>query len=450
VDLQPLTSLFGGSIIRRLSVLTINPRIVIPALGLALLGMFIGNLAQARWPDRVQPHGVVTGAIAGILLGLLLGLYLIQQRRRWIAVAVIALLLIIAYVFGGPWNALFVAAAVFITLFISAGILRDLYGGNELEAFRHHLRIWLSMRGGFVVVSNGSIVVPTSPGPHFGPKLIIVRPGNAVVMVNGATISRICGPSIFMSANFEYVSSVLPIERQRRLLSMRDVLTQSYDPVGVQLTYVYGIDISAATIRGNSARTVLPDGARGLTEAEFDRLSNLVTVTPAWDVQVNRILQGATRNALALHEYTALTSLSYRRLAREIKLLADEQMREIGCCLDSVTVAEIAPAPEILDAHVDGVRIRTRHHAEGEGFRLAIVSVAVGYSEATKLGMSMQDIHREASRYMMEHMAEDPATKVVLALANPPTASEIQTPASIADELLDMDARNGDQPRAQG
>jgi hypothetical protein len=176
----------------------------------------------------------------------------------------------------------------------------------------------------------------------------------------------------------------------------------------------------------------------------------LVTIAPSWDQEVNRILQGATRNAIAMYDQEAILGVSYRRIARQIGLLAVDQIRAIGCNLEAVTVSNIAPLPEAMDAYMDGVRVRARQWAEGEGFRLGIVQVAAGYREAVRLGMSLDDIHREASRYMMEHMAEDPATKVVLALANPPNASEIQTPASIADEYLGTDARNGDQPRARG
>jgi len=450
MNLQPLTSPFSGSMTRRLSVLTINPRVAIPALGLTLLGMFLGILAQERWPGRVEPHGAVTGAIAGILLGLVLGLYLVQQRRRWIAVAVIALLLFVAYGFWGAWNTLFVAAAVFITFSISASILSDLYNGDVREAVRHHLRIWLSMRGGFVVVENESVVIPTSPGPHFGPKLVIVRPGNAVVMVNGSTMSRICGPSVFTSADFEFVSRVVSIERKRRTLTLTDVLTRPHDPVSTQLTYVYGIDISAESIQGRNGHIRLPNGAQGLTDLEHERLMRLLTITPSWDQEVNRILQGATRNAIAMYDQEALLGVNYRRIARQIGLLAVEPIRAIGCKLEAVTVSYIAPLPETIDAYMDGVRVRAQQWAEGEGFRLGIVQVAAGYREAIQLGMSLDDIHREASRYMMKHMAEDPATKVVLTLANPTAAGEIQSPASIADENLGPDARIGDLPRALG
>jgi len=435
----------------------VNPKVVIPALLLAVLGGFIGDWADRTGNGAFQIPSVVVGAIAGGLFGLALGLYLVHQRNRWIAVAALAGFLLIVLYLGGIVSTLFTLAAICVTFVVTAGVLRDLYHSSAKEAIKNQLSVMTSIRGGFVVVSGGKIVVPTSQPPHLGPKLVIVRPGNAVVMINGGSITRICGPSVFMSKNFEYVGDVLRIDRQPKSLSISEVITSDIDPVAVQVRYNYGINISEKTIRGENGSTVHSDGSRGLNPEELKLLLTLVTLNPRWEAALHAHVESTIRGLVSQCGYEQLIGANhYQRLARKIMYTMADHVTELGAVVESVSVVQITPNTALLNAHIEGQRTRNLAYAKGDGFRLAITEIAQGYRLALtlaaeaedRLGKSIgvEDIHRMATRYLMDHMAEDPATKVVMTA---PIQDAQGLPTHI-DDFLAEGPQNGSPPTARG
>jgi len=434
----------------------INPKVVLPALLLAILGGYIGDWADRTGNGAFQIPSVIVGAIAGAMFGLALGLYLAHQRNRWIAVATLAAFLLFVLYLGGIVSTLFTLAAICVTFIVTAGVLRDLYHGSTKDAIKNQLSVMTSIRGGFLVVTGGKIVVPTTQPPHLGPKLVIVRPGNAVVMINGGSITRICGPSVFMSKNFEYVGDVLRIDRQPKTLSISEVVTSDIDPVAVQVRYNFGINMSEKTIRGENGNIVHSDGSRGLTAEELQLLRALVTLNPKWETALQAQVESTIRGLISQCGYEQLIGANhYQRLARKILYSMADHVSALGAVVESVSVVQITPNTALLDAHIEGQRTRSLDYAKGDGFRLAITEIAQGYRLALtlakeaedRLGKSIgvEDIHRMATRYLMDHMAEDPATKVVLTAPIPDAQG---LPTHIDDFLAD--GPNNGPPTARG
>ena len=435
---------------------TVNPKVIIPLLLLAVLGGFIGSWADQNAPGTFQIPSIVVGAAAGAMFGLALGLYMVHQRNRWIAVAALAAFLLVVLYLGGIVSTLFTLAAIVVTFAVTAGVLRDLYHGSTKDAIKNQLSVMTSIRGGFIIVTGGKIAVPTSQPPHLGPKLVIVRPGNAVVMINGGSITRICGPSVFMSKNFEYVGDVLRIDRQPKTLSISEVVTSDIDPVAVQVRYNYGINMSEKTIRGENGNVVNSDGSRGITAEELQLLRALVTLNPKWETALQAQVESTIRGLVSQCGYEQLISTNhYQRLARKIMYSMADHVRELGAVVESVSVVQITPNTALLDAHIEGQRTRSLDYAKGDGFRLAITEIAQGYRLALtlakeaedRLGKSIgvEDIHRMATRHLMDHMAEDPATKVVLTA---PIQDAQGIPTHIDDFLAD--GPNNGPPTARG
>lgn len=427
--------------------LTINPRVAISVLLVTLIGLGIGTWADDQWPNALGIPAVVVGVGAGIMFGFALGLYIVHQRRRWIAVAALATFLLIVLVSGGVGSTVLAIASIVLTFVVTAGVLRDLYGGSEIAAIKNQLSIMTSIRGGFVVVTGGKIAVPSTQPPHLGPKLVIVRPGNLVVMINGGAISRICGPSVFMSKNFEYVGDVIVIEKQTKTLSIGEVVTADIDPVTVQVRYNYGVKISEATIRGENGGVVHGDDSRGLTADELATVRNVIARNPRWAQDIHAHVESAVRSMVAQCEYHQLVGANhYQRLVRRIGYAIEKPIADLGGLVESVNVVNITPNSDLLSAHIEGQRTRNIEFAKGDGFRMAITEIAKGYRTALTLSkdmelrlgksISVEDIHQMATRFMMEQMAEDPATKVVLP-APRYSLEDIQGPASIADDAID-------------
>jgi len=405
----------------------INLKVVMPALLFAILGGYIGNWVEGAGMKASEIPSLIVGGVAGAIFGVVFGLYLMHQRRRWIVVAVLVASLLVVLFLGGIVSTLITLAAILVTFALSAGLLRDFYHSSGRDAIRNQFRVMTSTQGGPVIINEGKIVVPSTQPPHLGPKLVVVRPGNAVVMIRGGSITRICGPSVFMSENFEYVGNVLRIDRQHKSLSLSEVITSEIDPVDIHIHYNFGIAMSEKTIRGENGTIRHSDGSRGLTAEELHLLRTLVTLNPRWETAVHAQVECALRGLISQYAYEQLLGTNYySRLGRRIMQMVTSHMNAFGTVVESVSIIQIIPNTALLRTHIEGQRKRSISYASGDGFRLAITEIAKGYRAALLLAkdvedrvgksVGVEDIHRMATRYMMEHIAEDAATKVVLSV----------------------------------
>jgi len=385
----------------------------------------------------LPPYATVAGILLGGALGLSVALYLQQQKRRWIVGALLVVVISASYGTGGIWDAMLALATVGITFFISSAILKDLYGGNEIEAFQHHLRILFAARGGLVIVEKGKVILPSEKGLILGPRRIIVKPGNIVVMESGSKITRICGPSIFQSKNFEYIREIIDVSRDRKSLTLQDLLTEDLVPVTIEMTYVYGIALSAQTVRGENGSLSHEDGSQGLTQSEMDSLRNIITTVPLWQKYVHDVYAGAAREVVGATKLKDLTVLGdYGTTANRIQDKARRRLNILGIRVDATRVVRVAPSSQIMDAYEHAQRVKVRELAGGEAWRLAMTAIARGYRAATGRLMTPADVHRETERFMMEHISHDKATKIVMA-SEARNGSDIQTPGAIIDGMVD-------------
>lgn len=417
--------------------LVINSRFWIPIVAFASLGGLAGYLTDTYSPGMLPPYATVAGILLGGALGLSIALYLQQQKRRWIVGALLVVVISASYGTGGIWDAMLALATVGITFFISSAILKDLYGGNDIEAFQHHLRILFAARGGLVIVEKGKITLPSEKGLILGPRRIIVKPGNIVVMESGSKITRICGPSIFQSKNFEYIREVYDVSRERKSITLQNLLTEDLVPITIELTYVYGIALSTQTMRGENGSLSHKDGSQGLTQSEMESLRNLITTVPRWQQYVHDVFSGAAREVVGATTLRNLTALGdYGTTANRIQDKARRRLTILGIRIDATRLIRVVPAPQILDAYEDAERVKIRELAGGEAWRLAMNAIAAGYKKATGRLMTPTDVHHETQRFMMEHISHDKATKIVMA-SEARNGSDIQTPGAIIDGMID-------------
>lgn len=388
----------------------------------AIIGALLGIIAQnnrTQWArfDPGELNWTVVAAVCGALLTLLL--YLAWEWRRRPATIIYAA---IFFVFAnllmvGPLHTLLTLLFVALVLFASTIPLRNLYGLSPRQTFLYHMRVCLATRSSPVVIDNGRIVVPSGAGPFLGPCQVVIRPGNAAILTSGGAISRICGPSMFMCRNFEFVSRVLPLTMRRHNLAVPNALTSDQLPVDVRLSFVYSLRTSEATNAGLNAGLELPDGSRGLTQREHDRLGRMVSLSPDWEQDIRVIIEGAVHNEISRYNYgQVLSSIDYQQIALEVRDLAAVRIRQLGAQLQSIAVASVVPRLEAIDVITDNQRIQTQRTAEALGFSAAITTAAAAYRQARSLGMTPDEIRREVTREAMENMAGDPAAKIVVPL----------------------------------
>jgi len=326
----------------RVALFKINLRISASVAVFAAVGGLLGYWAESSTTYRLDTSAIVVGVVAGCIYGLALGLYLVQRKRRWIGTASLVVLVLFVFVSSGWFAAFVTVASMVITTVILAGLLRDLYNGSEIEALRHLLRVWTSAKSGFVVVSEGRIAIPSTPPPHFGPQLVIVRPGNAVIMVNYGMMTRICGPSVFMSDSFEYVNDVFSITRIHKSFEVADAASLDGVSVTIRMSCTYGINISEQSISGQNGGLKHADGARGLTSDEIETLRSLVVSGFSVLRNVGAIIEGAVRNEISRHKFCAYQS-DYSLLAADISEHLEREICSQGIIIENVVISEFMP-----------------------------------------------------------------------------------------------------------
>ncbi|MBC7232527.1 MAG: hypothetical protein H5T68_04715 [Chloroflexi bacterium] len=351
------------------------------------------------------------GAITGLLAGLSLSAYWITRRRRWLATIILLTLFALAYVTGGWLGTMYAAAVSGLTLFTSAAILREFYGGNEFEAFFHHLRLLVGFIRGIQVIADGSIVAPSASRSELGPFLIVVGPENAIIMQRGPQQTRISGPAVFTSAPFEYVKRVYDLRPRQKTFTFQDVLTSDLMATTVTVSVTYGIKIPPRIRHGQAS----------WTDAETRVIERIDSWMTDWETRTAETIEGSVRQAVGrLDLATLLTPGYFADLARQIQILAIRTLRPWGVNIHQVIVSSVQPANGVKTATTNrwiaSAELQTTitiERARALAWKEALLLLADGYAIAKQKGMSEESIHREVLRRTLEQIAKDPATKII-------------------------------------
>ncbi len=377
-------------------------KILIATILTLALGVWVG-----RAYDRV-PLGIVTG----LLVDIPLGAFWITKRRRWVFTAALNVLFVLSYVVGkwmGVGYALMVSGLTFI---ISAAIIRELYGGNEFKAIFHHIRVAVGLLKGFQIIRNGTMVLPTSPEPPLGPHLTIIGPENAVVMQRGAKQTRISGPAVFDSQEFEYVKKIYDLSQKQKSFTLTDVLTQDLLGTTVTVSAVYGIDIPLQVRRGQACW-------EPQHEETIQRIDGWI---PDWEAATGQAVENAVRQAVGVFVLSELLSSGRTQtLEQRILSLANERMNPRDIQLSQVTVTSVQPQDSVKAATAnrwiavsEAQTAIVAESARAEAWKQALRLLADGYREAEEKGMPKEALCREVLRRTLEQITKDPAAKVFM------------------------------------
>ena len=365
------------------------PAIILVTILCSLAGLVIGNFL----------HQPALGIAIGFFAGLPMGQYAVTGRRRWIAIAFLNTEYILSFAVGGWKGLVYSLTASILTFFLSAAILRELYGGDEIEAFRQHVNLAFGTLRGFQIVDEGKTVIPSGGGVLLGPRFVIVRPGNAVVTERIARLKGF-GPGTFKSEPFEYVKHIYDLRERQVSLSYDDVMTCDPVPAVLKMSASYALEVS------DSARR----DARPLNDTEREFLVNIPFKMSQWEALTKAALEQSLRQTIRTRSMDELLSdVDYGELEEEMRRLANLRSRDWHVCVNQVMIESVQPNAESASA-MDG---RYRERIRAQGLREALVLLAQGYRQAKRFGLSESEIYRETVRRTLEAMSKDPSTKFV-------------------------------------
>jgi len=138
-------------------------------------------------------------------------------------------------------------------LYISSEFVLNLSTGIKVtrkEARQHLLDLLLQRQRSSMIAEDGQLVVKSPAGlvKHLGgPGLIVVRPGNAVVLESVEGVSRILGPGADKLQPFEKVKEVVDLRPQEEEVTLSDILTKDQIPLTLHINISFQIEPRADT-----------------------------------------------------------------------------------------------------------------------------------------------------------------------------------------------------------
>jgi len=133
---------------------------------------------------------------------------------------------------GLALGVLFVWAALQAVAWISSEFVLKLNAGlgvSAADARRYILDLILDRQGPVITVDNGQVIAESPPGilgRSGGPGLLVVRPGNAVVLEAPDGSNQVLGPGTGKARPFEKVKQVVDLRPRTRTVRVKDAPTR--------------------------------------------------------------------------------------------------------------------------------------------------------------------------------------------------------------------------------
>lgn len=284
-----------------------------------------------------------------------------------------------------------------LTFFIASAVLAELYGGGEFQAVLTHLRLVFGTIQGIHNIDDTTPLGAQTGKPLFGPRLLIVRTGKAVVLERGAQ-RRVVHPHITTTAPFEYVKYVHHLGDVQSAHTFMNVLTQDLVSCNVQMTAVYTLTI----------RPEVRNGADPPNAAEQELLLRLPLSMPAWETALKQVLEQCVRQAVGRQQLERLLDGSVLDTVElAVTNRARTRIAAWGITLQEVIIQSVSASPEVAAA----MEMRRKERERALGMQEALAILAAGYDQAQRIGMQQNDIRIEVLRRTLEQVVQQLSTR---------------------------------------
>lgn len=313
-------------------------------------------------------------------------LFMVQrQRHRWLALCILVLSFLAAGVIGG-WKA--VIAAILssgLAIGLSAVLLRHIYDESSWAAFWHQIRMAFGRSKEIQVIDGGKTIIPKAGGTLLGPRMVVIKPYNAVMTERGARTTDVHGPKILDTEPFEFAKSIIDLRPKQQWLTVTDVLNGDLMKLTVVVCVDYSLDL----------REKAKEGAEPLNEQEKATLTRIAVSLSDWLPAANSAAEAAVRQAFC---ETRLNDFKdggqHVALEKAIKELAQDRTAEWGIKVDKVVLQRV----QVMSQAIDG----------GETITTLRQLVNI-YQEAQAIGLSKEDLERYLERHLQEQLARNSA-----------------------------------------
>ncbi len=257
--LKPLRVLLG-------SLLVITAFLLTPwQISYVVLSAFLLWLVSSFAPRRYKRHFFLAWCVVFITLFVSTVLQSILIRHRGFQ-SLLQRFPILDLLAGGPYKLGFWAAlaglviaivAVWVALqalaFVSAEWVLNLSSGLQIDAKQARKYVWdliLQQHLPSVIVDSGQAITQSPAGilnRLGGPGLLIIRPGNAVIVESADGTVEIHGPGTAPLKRLAKIKEVVDLRPQEEAITVTEVLTKERIPLKFQLNAIFQIEPKADT-----------------------------------------------------------------------------------------------------------------------------------------------------------------------------------------------------------
>ncbi len=173
------------------------------------------------------------------------------------------------------------AAFWFVILLVSTRWIlgaSDALGVSWWQAFRYVAARTFDTSQYYWIVENGELAIDNSKGllaKFGGPGMLVVRPGNVVVLERGSKTSRIVGPGVYAIKYLEFIKKpvngkgIIDLRSQFVVENVENALTQDGIPLEFQVSSSYMIEPKNVTDQRLAANYEPPDESQVFGEPEY-------------------------------------------------------------------------------------------------------------------------------------------------------------------------------------
>lgn len=349
-------------------------------------------------PEWSPQELVLGGIIAGLMLGGPLLTFLFTRQHRWLAVFALNVCYLVAFLVGGWPAAIIAVISSVMAIVVSAALLRHVFAESTWQAFRYEVELALGRTKGFQIIEDGKSILPAGEGPVMGPRTVVIKPNNAVILERGSRQTQVSGPALVQTEPFEYVRRIFDLRPRQERLVVHRVNTPDHLALDIALAVTYRIDIPDEMRLGEQ-----PFGTR-----EQQIIRNIDLHVPQWEQATQGVIEGLVRQvAGSLTMVDMLRPSEAQRFEQRMRRLSDDRCNQAWHVrVDSVVLESVQPVSEAA-THMN-------ERAKAAAQRDALQLMAEGYQLARERGMTDAEIQAEVLRHTLEQIAKDSSTELIL------------------------------------
>ena len=267
-----------------------------------------------------SPKLVFDGVVVGILLGVPILTFVLTGQHRWLAVLALNAFYIVAYWLGGWPAALSSVFSSVLAILVSATLFRHSFADSTWEAFRYEIALGFGRTKGMQFVEDGKTTLPREQGRLPGPRKVVIRPENAVILEQSSRQTRVSGPGVITTEPFEYVRRIFDLRPRQRQLSIGDIKTLDHRALDLVIQLIYRIDIPQAMRLGNEA----------FGDSEKAIIREIDLWVPEWEQATLGVIESMVRQYVRSQEMAEMLKPgSMRQFEQRICRLSDDQCNDL-------------------------------------------------------------------------------------------------------------------------